>query len=209
MVQTWILLQDVNPVDAVAQGLDSSICGGCRLGPGSKRRTCYVNVGQAPLRIWQAWQAGGYDRQWTSSTFANRAVRLGAYGDPAAVPNSVWQQVTAEARSWTGYTHQARNRKLQDVLAFCQVSADTLAEAQSCYTQGYGSFRVLSDKEEKATWEKWCPAAEQQGAVQCVNCLLCHGVGASNIAIRVHGRSSKAFLDSGARTGLALPKQQT
>ena len=47
MVQTWILRQDLNPVEASKIGADASVCGNCvhrhfHDGP------CYVNLGQAP-----------------------------------------------------------------------------------------------------------------------------------------------------------------
>jgi hypothetical protein len=41
-----------------------------------------------------------------SAIFAGRLVRLGSYGDPAAVPVWVWQAVMKQADGGTGYTHQ-------------------------------------------------------------------------------------------------------
>jgi hypothetical protein len=60
MVQTWILRSDMNPLEAIHAGQDSSLCGDCPLrgimqdterGTVNRRRACHVNVHQAPLRI--------------------------------------------------------------------------------------------------------------------------------------------------------------
>ena len=90
MVQVWILPKDINPLDAVKQGLDTCICGHCpHRGTGTKR-TCYVNVGQAPVNIWKTYKKGVYP-QITSyqDVFEDRVVRFGAYGDPSFIPDGV------------------------------------------------------------------------------------------------------------------------
>ena len=50
MAQVWILLENVNPVQAIADGEDYAICGNCphRLDLTTGKRSCYVNAGQAP-----------------------------------------------------------------------------------------------------------------------------------------------------------------
>ena len=55
MCQVWILREDVDPVHAIRTGDDYTICGSCphrKQADGS--RSCYVNVGQAPLSVWKA-----------------------------------------------------------------------------------------------------------------------------------------------------------
>ena len=56
LVQTWILREDVSPIKAIQNGSDVSICGACphrgRIEDGRNvGRSCYVNVGQAPLNV--------------------------------------------------------------------------------------------------------------------------------------------------------------
>ena len=58
MIQTYILLKNESPLDALKTGADVAICGGCIHRPKvekvgqyierSSKRSCYVQVGQAP-----------------------------------------------------------------------------------------------------------------------------------------------------------------
>jgi hypothetical protein len=92
MVQTWIIRSDVHPLDALDTGGDYSICGTCP----HRKRTCYVNVSQAPSAVYRTYKAGKYptfDATLHAGLFMGRKVRLGAYGDPAAAPFEVMQQV--------------------------------------------------------------------------------------------------------------------
>ena len=57
MIQTWILRSDVNPVEAVNNGDDYSICGDCPHRKNDKgERSCYVNVGQAPNAVFKSFK---------------------------------------------------------------------------------------------------------------------------------------------------------
>jgi hypothetical protein len=69
MIQLWILPAEISPLDALKQNHNSGACGRCALQGAfdSKlgrmvRRVCYVNIGQAPQAIWQAYQRGRYPR---------------------------------------------------------------------------------------------------------------------------------------------------
>ena len=191
MVQTWILRRDISPVEAVKSRADVAICGACihrgdmKTGKG---RSCYVNVGQAPLSVWRAYHRGSYSAEWDSATFEGRKVRLGAYGDPAAIPVSVWADVVALAAGHTGYTHQWRNPKLRDTLALCQASTDSASDLKS-RPKGSGSFRVLTVLEAPQKGEILCPS--EQG-VSCAECLMCDGSG-NAIAIPVHGSGASNY----------------
>lgn len=211
MVQTWILAADVSPLEALRTGADVSICGGCIHRPTSfdgatwKDRSCYVNVAQAPLNVWKTAGRGRYSETWNSATFAGRYVRLGSYGDPAAVPVSVWATVLEEADGWTGYTHQARNPKLRGVLEWCQVSADSLGDAQAALAAGCGSFRVLAADEQPAAFETVCPASEEAGRkATCETCRMCSGRTGQAIAINAHGIGAASARPSNRRP-LSLP----
>ena len=63
VVQTYILCEDINPLEASKTGADASICGTCPLrgtpttDPSRKiaaGRRCYVNLGQGVLIVWRA-----------------------------------------------------------------------------------------------------------------------------------------------------------
>ena len=99
LIQVWILREDVSPVHAVHSGADSSICGTCphrgRIENGRNLdRSCYVTVFQAPLNVWKCYKRGLYaPASNLATTFEGRGVRLGAYGDPAALPIEIWRAV--------------------------------------------------------------------------------------------------------------------
>lgn len=57
MIQVWILVRNENPLEAIKSGSDAAIGGDCPLrGEHGQKRTCYVNVSQAPLGIWKGYQ---------------------------------------------------------------------------------------------------------------------------------------------------------
>ena len=103
----------------------------------------------------------------------NRVVRLGTYGDPAAVPSYVWDQLLSECESHLAYSHQSGFRP--DIT---MQSADTLAQAQAHWAKRARTFRVIDslDDIDKAN-EILCPASKEAGRrVQCVKCQLCSGL---------------------------------
>ena len=94
MIQPWILRDGPDPVEAIARGFDESICFDCRhrgdVATGRKR-SCYVNVGQAPLAVFGAFARGSYEFlpiEMYGEIFAGREIRLGAYGDPFCIPQA-------------------------------------------------------------------------------------------------------------------------
>src|SRR3546814_9892527 len=114
MVQTYIIRTDVDPVTAVREGADASICGDCpHRGDGTgKGRSCYVTLIHGPSTVYKAYKRGVYpkvDAFAAAALFAGRMIRLGTYGDPAAAPRSLWTVALSQAAGWTGYTHQWRN----------------------------------------------------------------------------------------------------
>jgi len=188
MVQTWILRTDRSPLDAIRSGADSAICGDCpHRGSGDSPRTCYVDVAKAPLSIYRAFHRGRYPRlpsiHWPA-TFGDRLVRLGAYGDPAAVPTDVLRALTRVSKGWTGYTHQWRSRP--SLRHLCMASVDSEAERDEAHRKGWRTFRVAPIGEKLVTdAEVPCPSDR----VSCSACRLCRGASttARSIAITAHG----------------------
>jgi hypothetical protein len=210
LLQTHILVADDKPTQAVVSGLDSAVCGGCmhrrRWNAELQRweRSCYVNIGKAQNAIWTAFQNGSYpDIDWdVYNTIATGLFgRLGTYGDPASVPIEVWDNFVKPLSGWTGYTHQSANPRLREVLKYCQVSADSLGDAQASSKAGLGSFRVLgSNSPPKQDWEILCPASEEAGkTVQCHECLMCDGKSGNNIVIGAHGTGGGYAQESNRR----------
>lgn len=202
LIQTWILRADMSPLEAVNSGADESICGACphrgEIVEGKNvGRSCYVTVFQAPRSVYESAQRGIYSRpslEESRALFAGRHVRMGAYGDPAAVPFEVWESVLSDAARGTGYTHQWKASDSR-FARYCMASADNAQEAQEAQALGYRTFRVGTPAESIARGEFLCPASEQAGRkVNCAQCLACGGTSSPNKAsvfIPAHGAANK------------------
>jgi hypothetical protein len=206
MVQTYILRQDVAPTDAIRSGEDSSICGDCphrgrvttdsQGQPRNVGRTCYVNVGQGPLAVFRAYKAGKYPAAPLQLPVTGRMVRLGTYGDPAAVPVQIWQSLLHGSVGHTGYTHQWRNPAASPLKTLCMASADSASDAIEAHSMGWRTFRVslnpATDPLDKATLnEALCPASAEAGKkLTCAECKACNGTMTArrgSIYIPAHG----------------------
>lgn len=200
MLQTYILRSDIDPRDASKYGEDESICGNCQhrgeptLDPDKKqaeKRTCYVVLGQGPLIVYRTMLRGGYMDATTPAARRaigrGRMVRIGTYGDGAAAPDEVWDDLLAEAEGHTAYSHNGGDPRR------FMVSADSLPSAWAAWSSGHRTFRIVRAADEIVKGkEVECPSAK---GVQCADCLLCGGtsVQAKSIAITVHGSGAKYF----------------
>jgi len=215
MLQTHIIRADINPLEASKTGADYSICGDCihrglpTDNPDKKTavgRACYVNLGQGPLQVFKAYKAGKYPTaspQEITRLGAKRMIRLGTYGDPAAVPSKVWDLLLKEARGHTGYTHQHAPAYVSTNYAYMMYSADTLQDAKKAHSKGYRTFRVVSVQDYEKNGlnallsnEILCPASkENDKGVTCIECKLCTGSQskAKSIAIVAHGPTKNNF----------------
>lgn len=192
MIQTWIMREDLSPIEASKQKLDSSVCGMCPHRT-SLQGACYVTLHQAPLSVWKSYKKGNYKELDSSDLvhFAGRQIRLGSYGDPAAVPFAVWQNMINHTAGNTGYTHQLHHKKFDPRIAtICQISADTEKQAEAAWKKGYKTFRVKTANMRKLDNEIICVNTTHN--VSCLDCGLCDGKRA-NVVIDVHGRSAKRF----------------
>lgn len=193
MVQSYIIRSDMPPSEAVATGDDNAICGDCplRSSDGRYGRGCYVAWYFAPMNVYRA-----LDRTPTMTPadvaplLAGRHVRVGSYGDPAAVPFEVWDRAFAEVRGWTGYSHQWKScdPRLRDLLMASVESEALAAEAQAL---GWRTFRVRRSIENMHANEVVCPASAEAGhRTTCDKCELCQGASkpAKSVVIVAHGR---------------------
>ncbi len=180
MLQTWIMRTDVEPHKATDEQKES-ICGDCPI-----KKACYVKLHHAPLSIYRA-EGRAPANEGKAETGVGRYVRLGSYGDPAAVPVAIWDQLLDGATGHTGYTHQWRNRS--DLASIVMASTHTPKDVADCNALGFRSFRVKSASEPLLDGEISCPASKEAGAkTTCERCKLCAGAGvkAPNIAINKH-----------------------
>lgn len=193
MVQVWILRSDINPVEASKQKLDVSICGNCPQ-RWSNGGACYVNIGQAPNAVYKGYKRGLYpifDAALHAGRFEGRKIRLGAYGDPAAIPFDVLNTLVSYGIGHTGYTHQAKHKNFDSrYFSLVMASADTPKSAQALQAQGAKTFRVALEGDSMFDNEIEC-LSESKG-LSCIDCMLCDGT-KKNIAIQVHGSRKKNF----------------
>ena len=197
VLQTYIIRSDISPLEASKSGQDFSICGDCKFrgtpttDPDRRqavKRDCYVNLGQGPTIVYKSFVRGVYPMSCSVSSREilglDRIVRIGTYGDPAAVPSWVWDQLLKQCKSWLAYSHQSGWRP--DI---AMQSADTMAEAVEHWKAGHRTFRVIADLGDlDTTKEILCPASKEAGRrVQCTACKLCKGSSpAKSIAIVQH-----------------------
>lgn len=205
MIQTWILRADESPTAAVRSGADAAICGSCRHRGDRRRgkaRTCYVNVGQAPLAVWRTWQRGRYPVASLADVLAAHPIplRIGAYGDPGAVPTSVWAAAHGVPR--TGYTHRWRERP--DLRTLAMASCDSVAEAAEAAAQGWRAFLVQPHDAlafpSIVGGRRIVPCVSVTHGTPCASCRLCDGAHdgeqrsrAPHIAIAAHGAAARQF----------------
>ena len=202
--QVWILRRDLPPLAATRAGADRSICGDCPLrgrvlGGRNVGRSCYVVVAHAPTSVWLAYRRGAYRRVGRARLgrlFAGAFVRLGAYGDPAAVPLAVWRSMLARARGWTAYTHQWREGfALQDL---AMASCETDADARDAAAMGYRVFRVTPPDGRRLPGYGSCPASAEQGRRStCLECGACNGGDPAtrpHVQIQIHGQGARYAL---------------
>jgi hypothetical protein len=192
MIQVYILAEGENPIEANRSGRDAAICGSCPHRDG----TCYVDLTKAPLSIYRAVKRGSYpifEQEKHLALFAGRFVRLGSYGDPAAVPLPLLELICGVAAGWTGYTHQWRTCEAS-YARYCMASVETPVQRMEALAKGYRTFRVRLPEQHLEPGEIICPASAEAGKrLTCQECRACSGqkAGGRNAtpAIYFHGSS--------------------
>jgi len=210
MLQTYILRADIDPREASKTGADRSICGDCphrgraTENPAAKQaegRSCYVLLGQGPLIAYRSFMRGLYPdltkRAEIAALGAGRMVRIGTYGDPAAVPSHIWETLLSRAAGHTAYSHQAGVAGAAFDAARMMQSVETEAEARAAWAEGRRTFRVVRWVGDIVKGqETLCPASKEGGRrTTCYECGLCAGsaLKAKSIAIPAHGAGSANF----------------
>lgn len=204
VVQTYILRADMEPIAAVRSGADRAICGDCALrGNGhGKQRVCYVTYQWAPTNLFRALhRTEEVTPADLAPQLAGLSVRLGAYGDPVAVPMAVWLELITHAENWTSYTHAWRQPEAQPYRAFTMASVDSPAQQREAVALGWRTFRVRLQSDPLDVDEVTCPASDEgDHRATCQTCNLCRGLArpAKSVAIVVHGTHKQWFPAEGA-----------
>ena len=203
MVQTYIIRDDMDPVTASRTGADAAICGACPLrgiaNPDKAKgqadgRACYVTLIHGPALVYRSHVRGVYPdathHEDTTALGYGRMVRIGTYGDPAAVPAHVWEALTMRAKGWTAYTHQWLHQP--DALTYAMASVESLTAAKYIWARNGRTFRIIRDVAEiDPAREVLCPASAEAGKrTTCADCRLCAGQATrspKSVAIVAHG----------------------
>ena len=199
LIQSFIIRSDIHPVDALRTGDDVSICGQCEhrpiLAKESGAPPCYVNAGKSVAQVFGAYKRGRYQKVSPAEAgilIAGKKIRIGTYGDPYAISVAIWEDVTAHAEGWTGYTHQWKERKFDHARwsRLVMASADNLDDALLANLHGMRAFRVSVGIDPQPL-ETTCPASTEGGKkTTCADCMLCAGTSkkARDIVIADHAR---------------------
>ena len=197
MLQFWILRRDISPILAAKLGEDFSICGDC------KHRhfgSCYVNLCHGPREVYNAFHRDSYSDFEDSMIkyFEGKSLRIGAYGDPAAVPYEVWDKFIRVAKIHTGYTHQWQQCDSQ-YGQFLMASVDSEEERNKAQEMGWRTFRIrTAESDSKGLNEFTCPASQEGGKkTSCEVCGACSGLlrwsKDYNSCIIIHGGGATGF----------------
>ena len=198
MLQLWII-PAISPIEAVRTGADDAVCGDCKLrGDHGASRACYVEYWRSVENIWQGREkAVRMTPEAFSALTVGLQLRIGAFGDPVAVPMSVWLALLSTAGGWTAYTHQWRRPDAQAHRAFVMASVDSPAEYDQARALGWRTFRVRAAVDDLVQPDEViCPASDEGGhRATCDRCSLCRGLArpAKSIAIIVHGSKQRWF----------------
>lgn len=205
MAQAWILRQDAHPMDAKRANQDDAICGDCKLrGRDGRNSGCYVAPWLAPNQVWKSVRDGHYRTVgWPDLRLAldGLHVRLGAYGDPAALPFEVWRVILSAAAGHVAYTHAWRSCDPR-LKTIAMASVDTEDEFHAAHLAGWRTFRIRRDdapllalrqRGRTTPLEFACPASDESShRTTCQDCQLCRGTAspARSVAIVAHGKPS-------------------
>jgi len=207
MMQLWIVPKGVHPVKAIKTGQDRAVCGNCPLRGWTRdgrrqRRRCYVNP-LGPGAVYSAYRRRRYRKAtpilvWRVLSRAGVALRLGAWGDPAALPRDLVATLTAFVTRWTGYTHQWR--EIDPAWSrYVMASADSAEDRAAARALGYRCFRVRRAADPVLAGEVTCPAAAEAGKrTTCDRCGLCAGnagrwQGLKDVVLQAHGAARRFF----------------
>jgi hypothetical protein len=199
MVMTWIIRKDVAPHLALHSGQDESVCGQCPLRPFTAKGTgnplCYASCsgGRAGIvNIYRSYEMGNIPTLLPSQSMEllrGKKVRVGAYGDPAAIPYMRWAFLLHFTEATIGYTHQWRtcDGRFRNWL---MASVDSEEERREAKEMGWRTFRIGSSRQ---TGEVVCPGSVEAGRIlTCSACLHCDGWRTerkSDVVIAPHGPS--------------------
>jgi len=194
MIQTYFTPSNIHPVDAIKTGTDDAVCFRCP----QKHSTgggCYVgfySLISIPTAIDRALSISA-DQATASHLWRNllegRSIRLGAWGDPAAVSKNIILPIATATPMRTGYTHFPS--KAPHLRGLVQASCESPKQAHALQADGWRTFRASRSPETTLTADEiLCP--HYTTGIQCIACGLCDGHSA-NVVAPIHGTKAHKF----------------
>jgi len=199
VVQAHVLVDRAVPAVASRMGLDSAICGTCpRRRTEERGTTCYVSLAKGYPQMGEKLIRGDYAVVTDApERVRGRFVRVGAYGDPAAVPMAFWRRLLKHASGWTAYTHDWR--RSTGLRSIAMASVESPEEAAEARALGWRTFRVRGVSpsgvaEPMLQREVVCPASVEAGRkTTCDRCRLCSGLESRGRDVAIIDHSVKAL----------------
>ena len=208
VVQTYIIDARNALAWSVHSGSDASVCGMCphRRHPVTGERSCYVSLATGANVVSREYLSGRVPAMRPEELRAilrarKSVLRLGTYGDPAAVPQSVWEEIIPAQIGRleidvVGYTHQWDNPMMSYLRKYCMASCETEMGVYAARTLGWRTFRARRHDEPVMAGEIVCPASAEAGRkLTCAKCRLCGGTNrraAKDVAIIRHDATARA-----------------
>lgn len=172
----------IEPARVSAGACPASVCGTCPQRNGG----CYVDA-RLSISVRRA-AIGRRVAPWSAiaAAVSGRTLRLGAHGDPAALPAGVVDRIARAAADVVGYTHAWRRAPW--LRRWCMASVESPADAALAQAAGWRTYRIRPPGAPLLVGELQCPATTH--GVTCARCRLCGGgskARAPSIGIEVHG----------------------
>ena len=143
------------------------------------------------LEVLQEWVLRESNHSGHETGAGGRKLRLGAYGDPMALPIGLIRKLTSFATGHTGYTHSWRLPWSKPYRKFIMASVESESAAAHAHAKGFRTFRVRRDDQPVMPTEIICPASDEAGHKRtCETCLACDGRrrdGQRSVTIIIHG----------------------
>lgn len=191
LVQLYILPVNILPHDAYKSG-SLSVCGDCKY---NGNNGCYVRWSH--LRgIWNSAKSQPViPTQHAKEFIKGLRVRVGAAGDPSAVPFSFWSDLLSSCENFTGYTHQWNKPEFASLSRLFVASTDSPKETREANEKGWSTFEVV-DQEDPSEKSILCLATDETKSkdglpFSCASCMGCNGKGKQkNWYVPLHGATN-------------------
>ena len=114
-------------------------------------------------------------------------VRFGEFGDPAAIPENIIDDIASSCNGWTGYTHYWQVEEFQSLKRYFMASVESKLDYDIAKYLGWNCFYV-NGQSDKAL--RIVPCLFDVLGKQCDKCMLCNGTSGKqvDIVIEAHGQ---------------------